>query len=549
MKIFSKEPYADYARAVECINQCKDHEHCSENEETHLPTRVIDCSDPSKPRLVQTDRQVRGHYCNLSYVWGGDQHQKTTLSNIDTYTNEGITLPIPQTIADAIFVTNRLGIKYLWVDALCIIQDSTEDKNKELGIMSSIYANAYLTISALSSFRADQGFLPDERAPDVLPFIFAERAKPAGRMLLEVIIPRQRPGLGKYETVVMHRPLDKRGWCMQESILSPRRLIFQPPHVYYKCRTFGEMEISRPMFGDLHQSRAPFAGNDYIIFPPPKKHEAAFDVSSEELREQWRGMLLNYSERSITVPSDKFVALASIAELFQSSLKDQYVAGLWNQTLLYDLLWKIWPPMGPDEQHLPRPAGYRAPTWSWASVDGKLDIAYSYPPPSAACYEADILACSATPKVSTLPFGEITAATLTLRAKIHPLMRDGSKCVFTEHRGTRSGTRFVNSSSDSWWSPPPGNCLEPPSPKDPTRGVVFDCQEGTETGRPMDFYVLSLRAGKKWKNQGDWMHGLLVLRVDDEVEQYRRVARLDLGYEFQWLDWFDDAPLQIVALI
>ncbi len=87
-------------------------------------------------------------------------------------------------------------------------------------------------------------------------------------------------------------------------------------------------------------------------------------------------------------PSDKFVALASIAELFQSSLKDQYVAGLWSRTLLYDLLWKVWAPMGPDEQHLSRPTEYRAPTWSWASVDGKLDLSYSFPPPSAACYEA-----------------------------------------------------------------------------------------------------------------------------------------------------------------
>jgi len=350
----------------------------------------------------------------------------------------------------------------------------------------------------------------------------------------------------------MHSPLEKRGWCLQESILSPRRLIFQPPHVYYKCRTFSDLEISRPIpmqIGSLSQSMPPIAVNDHIIFLPPKKREIAVEVSEEELRERWRTMLLNYSERSITVPSDKFVALASIAELFQSSLKDQYIAGLWRRTLLYDLLWKVWPPMGPDERHAPRPAAYRAPTWSWASVDGLLDSSYSYPPSSAACYEADILACSATPKVSTLPFGEITAATLTLRAKVHPLMRDGSKCVFTEDRGTRSGGQFVYTSSNSSWDPPPGNCLEPLSPKEPIRGIVFDCQEGTEKDRPMDFYVIILRAGREWKNQGDWMHGLLVLKVDGEVEQYRRVARLDLEYEFQWLDWFDDAPLETVTLI
>ena len=94
--------------------------------------------------------------------------------------------------------------------------------------------------------------------------------------------------------------------------------------------------------------------------------------------------------------------------------------------------------------------------------------------------------------------------------------------------------------------------MQPLWSEDSPRGIVFDCQEGTETEYPMDFYVIILRAGKKWQGLAEWMHGLLVLRVDGEVEQYRRVAKLELlssDNAFHWPDWFDDAPFQIVTLV
>ncbi|PPQ96975.1 hypothetical protein CVT26_006431 [Gymnopilus dilepis] len=558
-----KQSYVDYEKAIQCVKACDDHEHCPAVEETYLPTRVIDCSDPSKPRLFETHRQIQAHYCTLSYVWGGEQHQKTTTANIDTYVREGINVPLPQTIADAILATNKLGCRYLWVDALCIIQDSVEDKVKELADMAHIYRDAYITLSVLSSFRADHGFLPDEREPDVVAF-YTNGSSSAGRMLLEYVIPRPLPGRGKYETVVLHRPLDKRGWCLQESILPARRLIFQPPFLYYKCPSFTQLNISRPTQLDrmFYGQQTAYPVDDHILFQG--KDSANPPADEGTVRERWRKLLLDYTERSITVPYDKLVALAGVAQIFGSLSKDAYVAGLWKKTLISDLLWTIWPPMGPDAASLPRPVDYRAPSWSWASVDAKLDLHTFGAPPSAATYEAEVLGVDVALKNETLQFGEVADAKLFLKAKIHPLMRDGSKCVFTEIKGARSeGNPFVRTEFNWEWKPPGGNCLEPVAPNptdsqtdsddgdddDRVSGIVFDSAEGTAPDPPLDFFVVILRAGRQWRNVGDWMHGLLLLPVEGEAEQYRRVAKLNLQYDFQWPDWFDSAPLKTLTLV
>ncbi|KAF9479152.1 HET-domain-containing protein [Pholiota conissans] len=566
-------PYVNYLKISECIKVCETHERCPPIEEAYLPTRVIDCSDPSKPRLIETHRQIKGLYCALSYVWGGEQYQKTTTSNINTYVREGINVVLPQTISDAILVTNKLGIRYLWVDALCIIQDSSEDKDNELGIMARIYRDAYLTISALSAFRADHGFLPDERAPDVLPFYFADPSRSPGWMILKYIIPRFLPG-SDIHVDIMPNPLDGRAWCLQESKLSPRRLIFQPPYLSYKCPSFNELDISQPP--PLYARDAGAPSDDHIFFHA--NTNTPTEDFRKELREQWQRILMDYCERKITVSSDKLVALASIAETFQPLLDDCYIAGLWRKEFFDNLFWAVCPPMGPDGNHLPRPSGYRAPTWSWASVDGKL-LTPSSRVPSSKTYEAEIVSCEAIPKISNYPFGEIKEAKLTLRAKAHPLMRDGQKCTFMEHKATSSTKgRRARGSTGRIWIPPPGNCFAPlaaagdsdESKKEmeiamSVRSMLFDCLEGTEQDRQKDFYVVVLRAGKGLGgHMGDWMQGFLLLRVEGEVELYRRVAQFNFqGYNVQWSkryesaskydlpwpDWFDAMPLKTLTLV
>jgi hypothetical protein len=509
------------------------------------------------PYLIETRRQIRGRYCALSYVWGGNQHQKLTTSNVDAYIHDGIKVSLPQTIADAIFVTNKLWIQYLWVDALGIIQDSNEDKEKELGIMAQIYSNAYVTISVLSAYRADQGFLPEEHAVR-LPFHLADRSMPLGQMLLEFNIPApelRNHGNNSLIDPLAVPPLDQRGWCLQESLLSPRRLIFHPPHVWYKCPSFNNLDISR---GSRHN---PYPASDDILFPPDRNHGGTRppEIGGDDFLQRWQEILRDYSRRKITVPSDKFVALASIVEVFQSISNDQYIAGLWRRTLLHDLLWAVAPPADLDEPVLlPRPEGYRAPTWSWASVDGQLYNAAAYPGVLTASYEAEILTYEATPKIRSLPFGEVTDARLTMRVKMHPLMPGGRKCSFIERKTTISADGVV---TKGYWTPPPGHCLGPSHFSvnrmdggvwpggDLVEEVKFDCLEGTEQDHPMAFHVVILCEGKYRGSKGQWMQGLLVLPVDGKVDHYRRVAKLNLQYLSKRLDWFDVMPLKMVTLV
>ena len=124
---------------MDLLRDCKDnHTDCPPLAEPYstLPTRVIDCSNPSRPRLFATDA-MRARYIALSYAWGEAQDHKTTTQNIDSYMRSIDLAVLPQTIVDAIKVTHRLDISYLWIDSLCIIQIRTRTKTTNLPACAS----------------------------------------------------------------------------------------------------------------------------------------------------------------------------------------------------------------------------------------------------------------------------------------------------------------------------------------------------------------------------------------------------------------------------
>ncbi|KAH9849448.1 heterokaryon incompatibility protein-domain-containing protein, partial [Lenzites betulinus] len=229
-----------------------------------LPTRLVDCTNPARPRLVSTAGQ-RGIYIALSYVWGEDQPHKTTTLNMSAYETEGLeTSQLPQTIRDAIRVTHALGFQYLWLDTLCIIQDSDEDKRHELAVMHRIYHEAFLTIIAASATKVSEGFLQD-RAPAVLhtdglgdtkvvtelalPFICpsyppdtptgnAPSSAAAPRVGTVHVVPRASSLAGEVEAYNHSmEPISTRAWCLQEYLMSPRALLFTSQTLQFRCHT------------------------------------------------------------------------------------------------------------------------------------------------------------------------------------------------------------------------------------------------------------------------------------------------------------------------
>jgi hypothetical protein len=134
------------------LGECsRDHPQCARCSESLLPSRIIDLGPPGKttePRLKINNKSEIGHYACLSYCWGGAQEYMTTQANIDGYLKSLNLSSLSKTIQDPIKVTRMLHLRYLWIDALCIIQDSPEDKRREMAYMGMIYKNATVTIAA-----------------------------------------------------------------------------------------------------------------------------------------------------------------------------------------------------------------------------------------------------------------------------------------------------------------------------------------------------------------------------------------------------------------
>ncbi|EEU33426.1 uncharacterized protein NECHADRAFT_56709, partial [Fusarium vanettenii 77-13-4] len=135
----------------ECVAK---HKRCPDNESVELPTRLVEVSPPGDPesaRLRTTTGGETGRYATLSYCWGGPQPFQTVTDSFADYSTALPYSNLPRTILDALQVTRSLGLRYIWVDSLCIIQDDPEDKNRELPQMLRIYENSFITVSAGSA--------------------------------------------------------------------------------------------------------------------------------------------------------------------------------------------------------------------------------------------------------------------------------------------------------------------------------------------------------------------------------------------------------------
>ena len=197
------------------------HWECPRPDPSFIPTRLIDVGkdDGEQSIHVHLTSGEKTPYAALSYCWGHSQPVTTTTLNINDMLHGIATSTLPQKILDAITVTRKLGLQYLWVDALCIIQDSASDKDEEIANMDRIYKNAQLTICAASAEKCQDGFLATRSlrypsAPIVLESI--PFACPNGSVSL-----RKRKS---YQ--IQQEPLSKRGWALQERALSSRMIIY-----------------------------------------------------------------------------------------------------------------------------------------------------------------------------------------------------------------------------------------------------------------------------------------------------------------------------------
>ncbi|KID82946.1 HET domain protein [Metarhizium guizhouense ARSEF 977] len=365
-----------------------------------LPTRVIDVgpSDGSKtPFLVETERELRGLYVTLSHCWGASRPLVTDAESLAARKAQVPESELPETFRNAVLITRRLGVRYLWIDSLCILQGTEAraqaDWQREAALMDQYYNKSLLTISAAGAAGSEQGcFLPREttagRVRLNLKQSLAVMTK-VPRKCLPCLSPRiQRdvmdgPLPGGSDVYVSEMPPnvpfihsergDGRAWILQETALSPRLLIYGQDMVAWLCNTRHCTERGDDIRHDT--------SSHYVMAPRLPHHlRHAPGYSSEDVRWRmalrwvtmeastwWAKMVQNYSRRRLTYEADKLPAISGCARAIQDLNKDDYYSGLWKRTLTNDLLWQ-----SVASRTASRPATYRAPSWSWASIEGEV---------------------------------------------------------------------------------------------------------------------------------------------------------------------------------
>jgi hypothetical protein len=202
-----------------------------------LPTRVVDVGEPEDRhptiKLRVNETETHAPYLTISYCWGKKPEPTAPVQPLLMRRDSLYELVVDirleslqQSIQDAIFVTRKLGFRYLWVDALCIIQDCEIDKDTEISRMASVYKNAAITIAASSSENSMDGFLSKR----IRPYL------PKDSLHIPILNGEKGTVYLSAEAYEPEHPLDKRGWTLQEFMLSSRMLIFSDYELLWQCK-------------------------------------------------------------------------------------------------------------------------------------------------------------------------------------------------------------------------------------------------------------------------------------------------------------------------
>ncbi|KAH6970570.1 heterokaryon incompatibility protein-domain-containing protein [Ilyonectria sp. MPI-CAGE-AT-0026] len=341
-----------------------------------LPKRVLDLQGDRVLLHVPIGSEIEA-YATLSYCWGSSGVPlKTTSANFEDHCR-GIPLEaFPETLRDAICFVKELGIQYLWVDALCIIQDGDGGKDwaEQAAAMAAIYQGGVLNVSALDGDDCNSGLKP-------------KKLSGVGLRVGTVLHPEAKRdvyfvGSPNYQNLeTEHRQLAKRGWAFQERLVSPATIHHTDCGMVWECCSQVEAETVWEagvcLGGSRLTSKETFLSkkqhwNATMQRLEAGKHPAKADLQDSEELEVWYLALQDYSSRKLTFERDRLPALAGIAARLATTLGATYIAGLWREDLSRGLCWMLMNPRGERNVALRRSS--QGPTWSWTSVVGEIEF-------------------------------------------------------------------------------------------------------------------------------------------------------------------------------
>lgn len=359
-----------------------DHPQCKFAKHMVGPASVVDVSAFSGSqdvRLVEYASVASQPFVCLSHCWGSLEHRPivTTKYNIMQHM-EGIRFEeLSRTFQDAVTVTRDLGYRYLWIDSLFIIQYDDADWEQEARKMPSIYGGSALTLAALNSQDGRGGF--QIRDNDIVGsehnrYVDVQFGKQGIRIFeSEPIQWHEEYGdTTSKESVYGTKPLRRRAWTLQERGLPVRKISFSGSTLLWECNTSkGSTQVPWEAVEPYHDRR-----------PMLDRTLVRETLNAARGRDLWTDVIEDYTSRLLTVESDKLPALSGMCHTMLPYLRrSQYLAGLWRDHLPSALLWRTEPglrdPNGKAHasSYPTRPKVHRAPSWSWASLDGAVSYA------------------------------------------------------------------------------------------------------------------------------------------------------------------------------
>ncbi|RYP31929.1 hypothetical protein DL767_005470 [Monosporascus sp. MG133] len=411
---------ANWSIAKTWLDTCREsHPDCFTAAAAELPTRVIDVGvlgSSRGPRLVETQRRSGEEYAALTHCWGGKINPMLTTQTLGTFLDSLPYAELPANFRDAITITKRLGLRYVWIDALCILQDSKHDWEIESQRMGPVYRDAAVTISASASTGSTDGILKRaEGTPEPEPVSLRVSADEGAQQ--EVVVAMKDLNEEDLNLLDISGPLASRGWTFQEAVLSLRLLHYGKRQIYWQCRQGYQAADGTPP-GLKYPESSQYPVFSTLLSSDRGAVPDSFDVN--HLLRDYYDMVVAFSYRKFTYDSDKFPALSGLAQRIHKVLGGEYLAGLWSADFNRGLLW--YREMRTCE-HISK---YRAPSWSWAVTNERICLKRE--PLKLNDIAAQLIEYDVEPTNPSYPHGEIISGYVVMKGLTKRLVRSNQSC-------------------------------------------------------------------------------------------------------------------------
>lgn len=417
-------------RLSQWLQECEaNHFTCAPASNTTLPARLLDVRAADDKgtlglRLLETKTGQSYRYICLSHRWGpATMKTRNTVKTLDKLKEFIVFNQLPANFRRAVALTQELGVQFLWIDSMCIIQegDDGRDWNLESAKMADIYRGAYLTIAMAWNDNEDLFSIPDSNTSDNCLRLTDEGGH---SYFIGTRDYDQRVG-GSWKHIKELQskyPLFTRGWIYQERLLSPRILTCHREEFTFHCLEHftcecGSVTIAphphhpfQSIFSDNLTHRRHLAG---------QIHRPGGNVA--RFQKRWHEIVITYMSLNLTEQRDILPGIAGCARALWALEGYEYVAGLWRRTISRDLMWYN---AGRQGRITPRPKCWTAPTWSWASIKAGQTIQFFVREGQHSIYDEFLSETTIKEiwceKSTEDPFGRLKSAHLKLDAQLFP---------------------------------------------------------------------------------------------------------------------------------